>query len=463
MIQIDYYNQAAAYANQGNWAATAQLVELGLGSTPNDARLLGLKALVLTINQRHAEAESFFRRALNADPTNAETHNNFGYMLRMTGQIEDSYEYFSRAVALNENYLEGLRNLAYVAWLTDRYEVARNSFSRYYAFKPDDPKIPFHLAELCLGHGDFPQGWRLYQWRYNRIDKLREYRALDLKYPVSPLPSRLDGKLVVVLPEQGLGDVLFFLRYAPILKARGARIGYGAEAKVRRMIAATGYADELYNEQTILPLLGRSLNICAGDLPFMTGEDNSTPPPVRFSAIPEKVDQARARLAEVGPPPYIGVNWRAGMKAEVDEMRLFKETSPKRLGEVLRDMPGTVLAYQRNPEPGEHASFEEGLGRPCPDFSWIQDDLEVLMGYLAVTDEIVGVSSTSVHLRAAMGLDAKVLFANAVEWRWMLEGEASPWFPGCRVYRVHRKKYIDRELGRLHKELHESLRAKGLR
>jgi len=142
MIQIDYYNQAAAYANQGNWAATAQLVELGLGSTPNDARLLGLKALVLTINQRHAEAETFFRRALNADPTNAETHNNFGYMLRMTGQIEDSYEYFSRAVALNENYLEGLRNLAYVAWLTDRYEVARNSFSRYYAFKPDDPKIP---------------------------------------------------------------------------------------------------------------------------------------------------------------------------------------------------------------------------------------------------------------------------------------------------------------------------------
>jgi hypothetical protein len=280
---------------------------------------------------------------------------------------------------------------------------------------------------------------------------------------VAPLPRRLDGKLIVLLPEQGFGDILFFLRYAPLLKARGARVGYAAEKKIRRFVQDAGVLDEVFDEQTIRPHLKSPWTFFAGDLPFLSAEDNSTPASVRIRPLPERVEAARKRLLELGPPPYVGVNWRAGNPPAAGENLLFKKMSPRQLGAALRGIDATFLALQRHPQPGEIEEFREALGAQVHDLTAVQADLEELMGYLAVIDEIVGVSSTSVHLRAAMGLDAKVLFVTPTEWRWMLEGPESPWFPGCRVYRVHRPSLVESSLARLGDELAASLRARAER
>jgi len=54
---------------------------------------------------------------------------------------------------------------------------------------------------------------------------------------------------------------------------------------------------------------------------------------------------------------------------------------------------------------------------------------------LFAVDDYVGVSNTNMHLMAAVGRTARVLIPFPPDWRWMLEGDASPWFPGFRVYR----------------------------
>jgi hypothetical protein len=69
------------------------------------------------------------------------------------------------------------------------------------------------------------------------------------------------------------------------------------------------------------------------------------------------------------------------------------------------------------------------------DLSATNDDLERMLALLAVLDEYVGVSNTNMHLRAGIGLTARVLVPHPPEFRWMAAGDRSPWFPGFGVYR----------------------------
>lgn len=457
MILIDYFAQAAQYINQGQFEAAEKSVDVGLAATPKHPGLQMLKGICLMKSDRLLASEPYFRRAINALPDNAEFRNNYGVMLRTARRLEESRKEFAEAVRLNPRYKEALRSLAFLSWIAGNYDVAKSCFSRYSAMVPDDRVVAFHLSELMLGSGNLRDGWRLYQYRPNRPERSRMFRTPEVFYPVAPLPPRLNGEVLTLLPEQGLGDVLFFLRYAPLLKHHGARVGYGAEKKIWRFVEDCGVVDQIFSEETILPHLGGAYTCFAGDLPFLSGEDSTMPPSVQIRPLPERVEAARKRLAEVGPAPYIGVNWRAGNQASAEDFLLFKSVPPKELGEALRGVKGTILSLQRQPRPGELEEFQQALGRPVPDFSGVQADLEELMGFLAVIDEIVGVSSTSVHLRAAMGLNARVLYVSPTEWRWMLEGDESPWFPGSRVYRVNRDPLKGAAYERLDKELNEAL------
>lgn len=457
MILIDYFAQAAQYINQGQFEAAEKSVDVGLAATPKHPGLQMLKGICLMKTDRPLAAEAYFRRAINALPDNAEFHNNYGVMLRSVRRLDEARNEFATAVRLNPRYKEALRSLAFLSWIRGDHDVAKSCFSRYGAIVPDDRVIAFHLSELMLGSGNLRDGWRLYQYRPNRPERSRMFRTSEVFYSVAPLPPSLDGELLTLLPEQGLGDVLFFLRYAPLLRRRNARIGYGAEKKIWRFVEDCGVVDQIFSEETILPHLGGAYTCFAGDLPFLSGEDTTMPPSVRIKPLPDRVETARKRLAEVGPPPYVGVNWRAGSQASAEDFLLFKSVPPKEIGEALRGVKGTILSLQRHPNPGELEEFQQALGRPVHDFSVVQADLEELMGFLAAIDEIVGVSSTSVHLRAAMGLNARVLYVSPTEWRWMLEGDESPWFPGSRVYRVNRDPLKGPAYERLNKELSEGL------
>jgi ADP-heptose:LPS heptosyltransferase len=79
-------------------------------------------------------------------------------------------------------------------------------------------------------------------------------------------------------------------------------------------------------------------------------------------------------------------------------------------------------------------SFAAALGRPVADFTAVNEDLEQMLALLALIDDYVGVSNANMHLRAAVGRQARVLVPAPAEWRWMAAG-ASPWFAGFGVYR----------------------------
>jgi hypothetical protein len=188
------------------------------------------------------------------------------------------------------------------------------------------------------------------------------------------------------------------------------------------------------------PEYGACRRILLGDLPGLLGSEGAEAP-VALEALPERVERWRERLAALGPPPHVGVTWRAGTGRSAGpefarpHAALAKEIAPAMLASVLAATGATVVILQRQPKPGEIAAFGASLGRPAHDLSALNDDLEDMLAVLQLLHDYAGVSNTNMHLLAGLGGHAKVLVPYPPEYRWMFAGEASPWFPGFRVYR----------------------------
>ncbi|MCC7485253.1 MAG: hypothetical protein IT529_09725 [Burkholderiales bacterium] len=123
------------------------------------------------------------------------------------------------------------------------------------------------------------------------------------------------------------------------------------------------------------------------------------------------------------------------------------------LASAVAGWKGTAVVVQRNPDRGELQEFAAASRLALHDASDLNEDLVALHALLSVLDDYAGVSSTSMHLRAAAGRTARVLIAFPPEWRWLAAGPKSPWFPGFSLYREEETPGWEPALARLQRDL----------
>ena len=370
----------------------------------------------------------------------------------------------------------------YASTLIDcgRFNEGLRWFTRALALNPQLSSTHLLLGQALLGHGRLAEGWGEYGYR-PWPDLFRE------KYPhitlARTLPDDLAGKHVCVVKEQGLGDEIFFLRYAPQLHAAGARITCSASDKIHSLLARVASIGQVLGE-TAPPPAAAGVVILAGDLPLaLSGFSASplphadpapggfqlpefpcrislflpaVPPPLALEPLAGRAAEMRQRLAALGRPPYIGLTWRGGTPPREQRLviwALYKEIGIPPLAAALKDIPGTFIALQRNPEAGELAALADALGRPVHDFTALNEDLEGMLALLALIDEYIGVSNTNVHLRASAGRNTRVLVPRPADWRWLHSGRSSPWFPGSVIYRQSLQGDWSRALAALARDL----------
>ncbi len=201
------------------------------------------------------------------------------------------------------------------------------------------------------------------------------------------------------------------------------------------MLARTGLFDRIATPAED-PRAAGLPEVLTADLPLLLGEEVRAHAisPLALTADPSRLSAMRARLARLGPPPYIGLAWRAGApKTGVGET-LLKEVPLETFGAALKHSRATWICVQREPRSGEVDALSSAIGAPVHDLSAVNEDLEELLALMTVLDGYVGVSSTSVHLRAGGWRQGDILVPFPYEWRWMAAGN-SPWFPEMRVHR----------------------------
>jgi hypothetical protein len=299
------------------------------------------------------------------------------------------------------------------------------------SLNPHIKGLNFDLASLALNTGDWETGWRYYLCRINQ--------DVTDPFPAGYVVPLDKARPVRISFEQGMGDELFFLRFAPALRAQGYKIEYTTMPKLFPLLEGMPCCDTLKVKKAGE---ARDFDLKVGELPYVTGMRTTAdiPPPLPLRADPEKIALLRRQLESFGPPPYLGLTWQAGTPPPEKSIKgdwhrkLFKQIPVQYLGELARDWPGSVVVLQRSPTEEDLKIFSQALGRPWLDWSHLNDDLTEALAGLSLLDEYVGVSNTNMHLLAGIGKVARVLLP-IPEWRWMAEGKESPWFPGFKIYR----------------------------
>ena len=425
-------------------------VRSAVEQSPGEAAVQSACGTILMRRGRNEEAVAHLRKALSLDPSHGESMVNLATALRESGREEESRSEM-RAV---ESKLDAV-GLARLATLYTRIGDSAKSIElaeRAIAASAHLHNAHATLATQLLRTGELERGWREYLYRPTRGDEVIR-QVIRGTYP-PPLPSALAGRDILILPEQGLGDMLFFLRYAKPLADAGAklhtmRLDERLVPMVMRALAIDVWPDDH-------PVGDAAIVVWAGDLALfsrpLTGSDVC--PPLALPPLPGRVARMRERL---GPAkgPRIGVAWRAGTAPSPALGRkrvLWKDIGPSMLGEALAGVPAQFVSIQRRPGEGATDEFSGALGAGVVDCADVNEDLEDMLALLSLLDDYVGVSSTNVHLRAGLGRGGRILVPYPPEWRWQAAGR-SPWFGDFGIYRQAVDGDWQQALGRLHDDL----------
>lgn len=378
-----------------------------------------------------AAAEGAMRASLATDATVPDFHNNLALLLRDTGRTEEAIAGFRSALAIDPGWAEAHSNLGLALEDARRFDEAEAAYHAALAAAPEFATAHQNLARLLLARAQFVPGWDHYRWRLLAQGFTRQAPA-----PSSRLEVQLEGRNFVLVAEQGVGDVLFFLRFAPDLVARGARLAFRGDSRLHTLLTRTGLFALGCAEEAVATS-GREA-IFIGDLPGLLDafDPEAFPPALALQPDAKQKDTMATRLAACGPAPRVGLTWRSGVASAPGPARTqVKAIAPEALGRALRNLPATWVSVQRAPQPGEREALEEALGAPVHDLSAVNDDLEAALAAQAGLDFYVGTSNANTHLRAGLGATQLVLVPDPPEWRWLATGHASPWFTESRVYR----------------------------
>jgi hypothetical protein len=382
---------------------------------------------------RHEEALAAFERAQRSAPDDYAIAFERALALQAAGALGKARESFEHAARLRTGFTAAHRGIAQCAIALGDFGHAERAYAAALAAAPDDAELPMLLAQVRLLLDRLDTAWRAYAHRPQRRAYEAHFAAQGARYEV-PAPERIARKRVAILGEQGLGDQLFFLRYAAHVKRLAAEVTFVGDPRLHPLLARTGLIDELASDREAFAL-GDARPILLGDLPSLDAQTRSAhPASITIPPQPAVLQRMRARMEATGPRPWIGVTWRAGVPSEVMARALHKHVPLEKLFAALRESDGTFFALQRQPHAGEMHAATDAAGRVVNDFSGVNDDLEEALATVALLDRHVAVSNTNVHLAAAAGQPVDVLVPYPPEWRWGL-GPATPWFPAMRVLR----------------------------
>jgi hypothetical protein len=246
----------------------------------------------------------------------------------------------------------------------------------------------------------------------------------------------LEGKTLLVHAEQGLGDVIQFCRYLPLLAAQGASVVFEVMPSLTRLLHTLPSAIRLIGRGEPLPPVDYYCPLLSLPLALNTRLDTIPAQVPYLAAESERVAHWLERLRAL-PGLRVGIAWQGNL--EVEKLIWARGRSiPLTFLEPLAHLPGVqLISLQKGP--GTEQLRDVPFGGRIVDLGVELDrgpdaflDTAAVMAGL---DLVISSDTSVAHLAGALGRPVWVMLAASPEWRWGLERRDSPWYPTMRLFR----------------------------
>lgn len=371
-------------------------------------------------------AEQCFRRIVSQAPELPDPQHSLGVVLQLQGRLQEAIEHYRAAITLDPYYVKARYNLADALSQCGLYQEAISSARAALQCDPTHTDAHWLLGMLLLLHGDFLNGWREYEWRW-QSGKFNS-RIPELGRPLWD-GSPLAGRTLLIHMEQGRGDMIQFVRFASLAAATGGPVVVCALRELVPLLATVNGVSLVVDRDGPLPDF--DVHISVQSLPRVLGTTLETIPDKIPYLTPDqvKVEQWRKAMSAEGRF-RVGLAWQGTPTHKNDHNRscTFAEFKP------LGDLEG-VAFYSLQLGAGAEQCASSSGSLPLIDLTENIHDFSDTAALIANLDLVISVDTAVAHLAGALGKQVWTLLPFVPEWRWLLDRRDSPWYPTMLLFR----------------------------
>ncbi len=446
------------------------ILHIALAHHPSSVPLLCLTAQTAHKIGQNDRASALYAKAIEIDPNHLDSLIGYSHVLRDMGKVNDALIHMVHAAGVEESpntllHLAAAQANAcqYAECLAtcDRLEsmaphlapilLTSRSVSHAYlghfeeAFKlldtiqehdPSNIGLRCFIGLLHLMNERYQKGWDGYRYRF--LMESNDQRIL-------PFPmwqgEALEGKTILILAEQGLGDQIMFasclpdmLRLHPgnVLLEANARVAVTLERSFPQIhvISSSQKKDFDWFKQDHVP----DCYVHIADLPrhFRTRIEDFPKATGYLKADISRVGYWKARLDQENPRPKVGISWRGGLQKTRQSVRSLELT---RLVPLLWNRSVQFVNLQYGDIASELHDFSTTSGLSILNYPEAIEDLDEFAALISALDLVITVCNTTVHYTGALGRECWVMTPFIPEWRYGIDSPHMRWYPTTRMFR----------------------------
>ena len=379
---------------------------------PEDADIHNNLGMVLCDLRQYGDAEPALRRALELRPDYAGAMNNLGRILVWKGEYDAAAALLTRACSSDPENSTYWNSLGVALRESGKIDRALAAFARALEIAPDLADAHVNRGQIMLLRGEYDAGWRELEWR------LRHPRHAARDTARFWSGGDISDRTVLLWAEQGYGDAIQFIRYAPLVAARGARVIVQCRPALHALFGAIdGIAETVGPDDA-------PAHDCHAALMSLPGILGCAPDPAPYLDAPA----AMALGAKQGR--RVGLVWAGNPDHANDRNR----------SHALRDFAPLV------PKKAEFYALQTGDAamESAPDGLAVTALGGCLANFLdtaaalAAMDLVIAVDTATAHLSGALGRPVWLILPPNPDWRWGAAGETTLWYGSMRLFRQMR-------------------------
>jgi tetratricopeptide (TPR) repeat protein len=463
-------NLGAYYVNQGNYLESFEYFRNVLLLEKNSDNFYNLGVVFHQLKD-YQNAEQMYFEALKLNPNKSECYSNLGAINRDLQNFNQALVYYQKSIDLQPeklieyiNYSTILINLkkyedalAIIDFVLSRsndvedvllkkYELllilgkveeSKELFEKILSLFPLSVNVQWHHAQRLLLLGDYLKGWQAYESRWrSSITGLKE---ANLAKPKWLGDFSIEGKILLVHSEQGLGDTIQFARYLPLLHSLKAKIIFSVSPNLIDLFKHFKSYCQIILESDPLPEFDAYVPLMS--LPYILGTTiDKVPNNVPYIFADSEKVSIWQELIPQSDKLKVGLLWSGGHRPDVPN--LFSLNDRRNLPvEYLKYFKGVDAAFfsLQKGDPSE-SEFEQlsTLGWDGPqifNYTRLIKDFSDTAALIENLDLVISVDTSTAHLAAAMGKPVWLLNRLDTCWRWLTQRQDSPWYPTIKIYR----------------------------
>ena len=418
-------NRAAVLLDLDEAAEALAAAERAIALAPGFAEAWNNKGLALLVLEQPDAALESFGQAVRCDPANATAHYNAAGEHWKRGDYARAAEAYRLSLRAAPAQPIALNDLGLAEAAIGHHTAALECYDRALRLVPDFAEAQFNKSLTCLLLGNFAEGWRL--WEARKRKKI-PVGFQDYSLPLWTGAQQLAGRKILLHWEQGFGDTIQFIRYAPLVREKGADVALMVQPElaplIRRVMPDIDLVEQAPTDATLqCPLMSLPR---AFDTLLQT-----IPPAPLWQADGVRRDTWRARLGTAGRP-RIGFAWRgsAGHGNDRNRSLALQDVLP------LVDESAAWFGIQKGMPDSDRLVL---MGVPdLRVFDHEITDFEDTAALIAEMDLIITVDTSLAHLAGSMGRDCWIMLPFNPDWRWLMDRQDSPWYASVRLFRQPR-------------------------